>query len=450
MKRFMVMFVALLAIVAIAMPAFAVEFKYGGLFRLRWHSDNNLSGTPGDDDQNYMDQRLRMYFTFIASENLQVVTKWEMDTQWGQEVTGGDSGADAIRLEMKNVYVDFNIPYTPVRAMLGVQGITIEEGWIIDDDFSAAVFSTAFEPLTVKVGYIAIQNEDVSDFDENIDVFYADLGYTYGPLTAGLIGYWQIGNDTNVSTAFNTGSGLDFQDNAATPFNESVEDNNLVDLGITLGYKMDWMDAKINFVKNFGSYDIVGSPDSTDYEGYMVEAMANFYVNAFTFTLGGFFTSGDDDPFDGDDNAFRYPDGASHYWSEIMGLGTLDASTPGTNDRIADPNKGAYSAADAPSNLWTVYVGAAWQALETTKLTLTYYYIGTDNEVVSEIIDPVTNAVDFDDSIGHEINFYLDQDVVDGLKLRFVAAYLFANDALTIYEDDDDIYEIGARLQWAF
>ena len=52
--------------------------------------------------------------------------------------------------------------------------------------------------------------------------------------------------------------------------------------------------------------------------------------------------------------------------------------------------------------------------------------------------------------IGHEIDFYIDQDVVDGLKLRLVGAYLFAGDAYTYLPDDDNAWEAGARLQWSF
>ena len=43
MKKRVIMLVALLAVVAIAVPAFALEFKYGGMYRLRWQSNDNLA-----------------------------------------------------------------------------------------------------------------------------------------------------------------------------------------------------------------------------------------------------------------------------------------------------------------------------------------------------------------------------------------------------------------------
>jgi hypothetical protein len=398
-----------------------------------------------------------MYFTFIASENLQLVTKWEVDTAWGEETTGGDSGADAIRLEMKNAYLDFNIPYTPVRAMVGTQWMGDDMGgYIINDDFSGIRLLTSFDPISVELGYIAVQNEQFNTFDENVDDLFLKLGYSYGPFSALLVGLYQIGNDTNASTAFETGSGNDFLDNSGTAFDEGMTDNNLFDLGVQLGYKMDWMKARVRFVKNFGSYEMVGADEDTDYEGWLVEGSLDFFVNAFTFTIGGLVASGDNDVFDGDDGNFRMPDGKdpSAEWSEILGGGTLDANVGGIRDTIGNHNlagfRGYSDWTNGLSNVWSLKVGAAYQVLEGTKLTLNYWYHSTVEDVIGEVLNPVINSYDMDNFLGHEINFYLDQAVVDGLKLQFVAAYLFAGDALTMAADDDDIYEIGARLQWSF
>mgnify|MGYP001246005168 CR=1 FL=1 len=446
MKKFLVVLLAIATVAVVAAPARAgVEFKYGGMFATRFISDDNVNdGTDKmDDNGNWVDQRLRMYFSFIASERLQVVTKWEANTSWGNEVRGGtgaggggDVGADATNLQMKNVYVDFLIPNTPLRAKLGVQGIALLTGWIVDDDFSGAVISTTFEPFKVQAGYIAAQNEDVTDASENIDDLFVSMDYADGPFSASVIGFYQYGHDNSVSAT------------AASAAVLPVEDNNLFDLGINLGYKLDWMSVFLNFVQNLGSYDVTGDR-SYDYRGRMIEAGASFFVNDFTFTLGGFYTSGDDDANDGDDDAFAYPVGKTYYWAEIMGYGTLDAwvseASNGKDLTAQEYNNGGYGVADRPSNLWTVSLGASWQALETTKLTLNYYYTGTSEDVVSNAA-----SGEKDSWVGNELDFYLDQAVVDGLNLRLVAAYLWAGDAYTTLADDDNAYELGAQLLWEF
>jgi hypothetical protein len=64
----------------------------------------------------------------------------------------------------------------------------------------------------------------------------------------------------------------------------------------------------------------------------------------------------------------------------------------------------------------------------------------------------LANVVNGDDSssIGHELDFYVDQQLFDGLTLRLVGAYLFANEGYTIFSGDDDAYEAGAVLSWKF
>jgi hypothetical protein len=481
MKKQRMIWFALLLAVAVAMPASAVEFKYGGMYRLRLQSKDNVAdgqdkkGGEFDDNGNWIDQRLRLFFDFVASERLELVTKWEVDTQWGDGKTffdngifrqlkgsGGGVGADAVNYEMKNVYIDFAIPYTPTRARLGVQGIIHMYGWVVDDDFSAVRLITPIEPVTVDVGYIAASNEDVTSSEDDIDDWFLNIEYSQGPFSAGLTLFYQYGHDTGVSTIQTDPTFRGVFEVIGIEGDVAFKNNKLFDLGISLGYKADWMAAKLNFVKNFGDYEWFGvSEDRTirvaekvDYDGWMIEAGTDFLAGDFTFTLGGFFTTGSN--FDElDKTPFRYPLGRSHYWSEILGFGTLDVNVGGVNqtDHIFRSN-GGYSAGEDPSNLWTIMAGTAWQALRKTSLTLNYYYVGTHKGVISDFfLDsdvPDETFINTSKSIGHEVDFYLDQDIFDGLTLRLVGAYLFAKDGYTVLPNDDDAYEVGAQLLLTF
>jgi hypothetical protein len=509
MKKYGIIFLAALLVVAFTAPAFAVEFKYGGLYRLRWQGNNNVRDgkdtdstvflppnergedprdwtVDTDDNAQWIDQRLRMYFTFIASERLQLVTKWEVDTQWGNARSGGDVGADSVNFEMKNVYADFYIPHTPTRARLGVQGIAAVNGWVVDDDFSAARLTTPINPVTIDLGYIGARNEDVNDYSDRIDDWWIGLQYDGGPFSAGLLFFYQYAHDTGTSTIYTQSETQSlYRWLGLTPTELEYEDNSLMDIAIQLKYDGPWFAAYVNAVFNTGSYDVYGDEllipiiplddrqgpqqpqppvepvpinvkREIDYKGWMVDAGANFFYQNFTFTLTGFYTSGTDAEDylrDHDSNQFAYPAGASHYWAEIMGLGTLDVNVGGTGASDRNLYTGGYTAADSPSNLWTINAGFAWQALPTTKFTFNYWYIQASKNVFSDLVygpegDLIYAATSKD--IGNEIDFYIDQDVVDGLKLRIVGAYLFAGDAYTYLPDDDNAWEAGARLQWAF
>jgi hypothetical protein len=491
MKKYLVMMVAVLTALAIAVPAFAaLEVKYGGLFRTRIQSNDNFTdgSDDTDDNQNYFDQRLRWFMNFIASENLQLVTGFEVDTLWGDSrrtvfpatVTNGVGGPkvltghrDTVSIEVKHAYIDFTIPQTELRAKAGLQPVALMRGWIVDEDFTGILASTKFDPISIVLGYISEINDDVTTEDENVDDFFGAIGYAQGPFKADLAVFYQYAHDQAEAQANVINPRTVSLANPATaflPVGNSLygDDNNLVDIGLNLAYKHEWFDVFLMYVQNLGSFDDNGvgrNGKSVDFGGFMVEGGGNIYWGDFTFTLGGFVTSGEktDDTtgnirIDGGTlQSFQYPIGRSHYWSEIMGLGTLDtAINSGGTAQAADPppaNRGNYQAADSPSNLWMVNLGAAWQLpwkfLDGTKLTANYYYIGT-YEAVTAGPRGADGTFELDDSIGHEIDFYIDQGIVDKLVLRFVGAYLFAEDALTRGDDDDDIYEIGARLQWAF
>lgn len=480
MKKHLMMVVALFVAVALASPALAaVEMKYGGQFRTRATSNYGLAtdGEWGDRNANFIDTRLRMYFYFVASENLRVVTRFEVgDTRWGNPggrvgpSSGGGVGADGVNVETKSAFVEFGIPNTPVVASVGIQGLYLLDSWIIDDDFSAAVLRAKFDPIGVQLGYIAAQNLNVSDENANIDSFFLSLDYNGnvgpGALYANLVGYFQDGHSTLVSADPNTLRTPARAIEANTIYSPvfdllaggaavSVDKNYLFDLGLKLGYKMDWMSAYFNFVKNFGSVDF-NDNGSVDYTGWMIDGGASFFYGPYTFNIGGFYTTGQDlreierTGELGDIDQFTYPLATSKYFSEIIGGGVFD------NDAIGHRGPdggltGAWRGYGFPTNIWTVTVGGAWQALEKTKVAASYWYFATSEKVPGYNSFREIEGIKWENEIGHELNLNITQGIVDGLNLDIVGAYLFTGDAYSMEPSgDDNVYEVGARLQWNF
>lgn len=493
MKRYLVISLALFLAVAVAVPAMALEVKYGGLFRARVLSQDNFTTSPTllsypeltanyTNHYNRFDQRLRMFFDFIASENLKVVTKLEANTVWGSYgnpaqrniVGGGNVGADVNNLGVKNAYVDFKIPTMPyLKYTVGVQGINLLDSWIVDDDFSAAMVTADLKPFQISLGYVSGQNFSATREDENIDDLAVAVSYAEGPFKAGIIGFYQYAHNTPASVTpwtMDTPVQMDVQSSPTgwanpffgplSPFATLVaERNNLFDLGVTLGYKIDYLSAYLNFVKNFGSVKIGPTPatlQSADYTGWMIDAGVNYFCAPFTANLGGFYTTGADfkqDPvtkqiyIDSKDlEYFTYPLATSKYFSEIMGGGILDNTAP---------NGGYWRGYPFPFNIWTVTVGGSYQILPETKLSASYWYFGTSREVPGKF-DNFGNA-SFSSDLGHEFDFYLTQRLVDKLNLDLVAAYMLTGDAFRakfannpVGDDSGNVYELGARLQWAF
>ena len=135
-----------------------------------------------------------------------MVAKFETNSIWGSAAqafnsnTGsGNVGADTGSLNVKNVYVDFKIPQTPLSAKIGVQGINLVDSWIIDDDFAAALLHANLKPFTVVLGYVSGQNFQTTSESENIDDLVAMVEYKEGPFKAALVGLWQDAHNTPAS-----------------------------------------------------------------------------------------------------------------------------------------------------------------------------------------------------------------------------------------------------------
>ena len=511
MKKQLVVAVILLLALAIAVPASAeVQFKYGGIMRVRFLSQFNIdpqdyvtgNGTDAKYSSNYFDQRTRLYFTFIASENLKLVTKFEMGNYaWGRNNGSGRMGADTATVKVKNSYLDFNIPCTPTKALVGIQSIALLDSWIVDDDYAAALFVTKLDPFTITVGYISgsaepgFSSSDPSgnftlynEWRNRVDDYVISVDYKSGPYAATLLGIGQFAHNTPLGavpwTLVNPvpfvvpfvggslGAGEPTANRAGfvdffpgTVFADyrvlRIRENNLFNIGGNFTYKTDWISAYIQGVKNLGNfkYDrnnpVTGLNYTTDasYTGWMIDAGVNVFYGPYTFNLTGFYTSGPKKISNtnfasvNDIDWFTYAGTTSKYFSEIIGGGILDNQAPSdvlTGDHL-------WRGYGYPTNLWTISVGGAWQVLPDTKLAASYWYFGTSTSVAST--QRLDGSFNTSSSIGHELNFYLTQGIVDGLTLDLVAAYLITGDAykkVFIGEKSDDVYELGARLQWAF
>src|SRR6266568_314038 len=155
-KKILVVSAAGALIAAAAVPALALENEFHGSYKLKFFNDNYEQGSFGQltpttlgglNNSNYFEQRARLFYTAKASDDLKLVTGFEIDSVFGDKSQGGiavnggtntatsplatnatafrNSGgaldADAVNLETKWVYLDFNIPSAPVNVKAGIQ-----------------------------------------------------------------------------------------------------------------------------------------------------------------------------------------------------------------------------------------------------------------------------------------------------------------------------------------
>ena len=142
-----------------------------------------------------------------------------------------------------------------------------------------------------------------------------------------------------------------------------------------------------------------------------------------------FYASGDDNPDDNDQDAFFPFNGASYYWSEIMGKG------------IFDNQVSANSPGDVITNIWAINGGGDYNFLENLKLTFDIWY--------AEIVEKAYFQAD-DTVLGTELDLKATYRIMPNLNLDLVAAYLFRGDGTHAGTNSVDPYELGMRLALSF
>lgn len=383
---------ALVAVLGLAftVPASAFESEFGGYWRTRMFTNDNFSGTDSDSslDNSKIDTRTRLYYTAVLNDNLKFVNKFEWDTTWGDD-EGGDIGTDGKILEIKNSYVDATLGM--VNAKIGQQGLTLARGFIFDDDYSGINLTVAGATSLV---YMKIDESDTTNMNDDAQAFVVahaikGEGFTVTPLAM---------------------------------YADMEDSDYLYIIGADV-------DANFGAASVWGSFYYEGGNEDatdTDLSAYLLAIGGNVNLSEMVGLHGQvFYATGDDDGKDY--NAWMIPAGQSYYWSEIMGYGTFD-------DVVSSG-----SCADQVSNIMAINLGTTIKASEKLSFDANVWYAMLDEKD--------DNGEDY---LGTEIDLKASYQLIDGLTLDVIAAYLFAGDATYNGSDDDDPIEFGTQLSLSF
>ncbi|GFE56784.1 hypothetical protein [Geobacter sp. AOG1] len=174
-KKCLAVLAAAACVAATAVPALALENEFHGMFRL-FSAVNNFNATPitdgfylpeGQDKKpgtaTYIAQRARLMYIAKANDDLKLVTHFEIDSRWGDNSygsngttrnNGGAIGADQVNLETKSVYLDFNIPKTPLNVKLGMQPFDDSfKGVFVGADMAGALASASYGKFNSSIGF---------------------------------------------------------------------------------------------------------------------------------------------------------------------------------------------------------------------------------------------------------------------------------------------------------
>jgi len=431
MKKFSILALAAVLVIALTVPAAALENEFGGYWRTRFMNQGHFNGE--DDDATNLrrtDTRTRLYYTAKLNDNLKFVNKFEMDAVWGDPTGYGRVGADAIAVEVKNSYADFNLG--PVNVTVGVQPYALFREFYISDDASGIIARWKVLDNVVLAGSWLKNFEGGAGTGNNEDID----AYT---LSSAIYFSENISIKPSISysrsSELNTLAGLGLFANVPgtaviTPgFWGEVE---LFTYGFDFDASFDNFGVWATLVGQSGDVEqnVAGVSD-LDLKGWLAAVGGSVGFDMFDIHGQVMYTPGDDDALDSDIDTFFCPSG-SYYWSEIMGLGIFDNNNP-----VNTPG-------DHVQNVMAVNLGTTIKPMDKLKVTVDLWYAELEEDVV------FAPGVE-EDELGTELDVKVTYELVEGLNLDLVGAYLWAGDAISADGDnDDDPYEFGARLSLSF
>jgi hypothetical protein len=183
-KKFLAVAAAGALTVATAVPALALENEIHGAFTSFYDlsnysaaGNNGFEAVPNNGlglqknapTENYFVQRVRLGYNAKASDNVKLVTKFELDYNfWGNSSYvekrggGGAIGADTVNLETKNLYLELNYP-SYVNAKIGMQGNNDAfKGILFDADMAGLLFSHEYANAGVSAGFFRWNDNSIT------------------------------------------------------------------------------------------------------------------------------------------------------------------------------------------------------------------------------------------------------------------------------------------------
>jgi len=434
MKKLAIFAFAAMLVVMFVMPAAALESQFGGYWRTRAWTQQGFTGADGSAvaerlDKTLVDTRTRLYYTAIFHENLKFVNKFEFDADWGDQGYG-DIGADGVLFEIKNTYADFNLG--PVNAKIGTQYATLARGFLFADDFSGAIVTFKGETFDVPVIWIKAFEGGAGQDANDLDVDYYAIAPSFKAGGVKINPYFMYGYSKDVSGWNPLHHASQTRIGAA-----GAEKLSLYYAGLDLDATFDMFSVWFTGIYEGGSVDFPGGTD-LDVSAW-IAAIGGKAGMSWGNVHGQFFYATGDDPTDTDNeiNSFFVPSqnnttGQSYYWSEIMGLGIFDddASNNSPFDKI--------------SNIMAANLGVTAKPMDKLSVTLDVWYAAKAEDIT-------TSKGNQETSLGTEVDLVITYQLLQGLNLDVVGAYLFAGDATTMEVDDDaNPYLVGSRLSLSF
>jgi hypothetical protein len=328
-----------------------------------------------------------------------------------------------------------------INFKVGVQYAVLCRGMLLADDFAGVIATYKADNFTLPLVWVKVYENSISTAkdanSQDWDLYGVYPSFTVNDVVINPFFFWGTTDNAgswNPSARSNSNGQAEFLDTPNLVLNADV-----FYLGANVDYKADTFSLWGTFIYETGSCDLnpaVANPE-VDIDGYLLAFGGQMDYNQLNIHGQVLYATGDDDSLDRDINDFFVPAGQDYHWSEILAGGILGDA--GIGSIYSVNNSGDYNAI---TNIFMWNVGVKFKPFETVTLMLDVY----DASLAEAKAPKTTN----NDHLGTEIDARISMQLIDGLNLDVIAAYLWAGDAVYNGDDDADPYEIGGQLSLSF
>jgi len=341
-----------------ALPAMAFENEFHGTYTFNTlFSNMGIAGdfNPGTASSadptknwgehrkmnNYFEQRTRIQYIAKASDDLKLVTHFEINNRFGnaKDVNGGgaDLDTDGTNIVTKHAYLDFNIGKS-FNVKTGLQPYKDSlKGIFIDADVPMVLTTTKLGAYTLGIGFgrYADDYNGTAPYnstrlgDANKDLFVMDNSYAISKDTKLGLSYYFLADYANTGA-----SGQAYVPGTTTPYNHTNDQALLLH---TFGLNGETKIGGINlsgFAAMQAGHQKQAGPNNTSkqYHGWAANVAANTKLGIGTAKTAFLFTSGNNSSRDAHYNGWVTTTVNSYNESGMMIIARNTYNSPTTTD----------------------------------------------------------------------------------------------------------------------
>jgi hypothetical protein len=321
MRKYLVLFVAALAVVAFSMPAAAADIKVSGFYRAFPTFSNFHDGAGGpslrdgtleaEQTNAYVAQRFRVKWQF-GTENVKATWYLESDMNWGDSAGstdaaagrnfGGALGGDKVQTETKQINVWFKIPDTSLEATVGLQGIGDSYSGVFSatNEMAGITFKGKYEPVSYRLAWAKLYENEYHNTDDST-LYMAEVDFAPTKDSKLAINFYFLQDDTGATGTARLRPGV--PDDVTSPYG-SVFNGRKLDLfipGIDGSIKAGPVTISGFFFYEFGTAESLTSGVSDlDISGFAASLRGDMKVGPGKMFIQGLYISGDDNGSDND------------------------------------------------------------------------------------------------------------------------------------------------------